>query len=76
MIKTLQKHGDSRALVIDRALMEAMGIEDDTPLEVNLGGRNLLVTPAADVGVGPDRVRASIEKMRGRYGSMLRSLAE
>lgn len=31
MIKTLQKHGNSMALVIEKPMMEALGIKEDTP---------------------------------------------
>ena len=32
MIKTLRKHGNSQALPVDKATMDAMGIDIDTPL--------------------------------------------
>ncbi|TSA03743.1 MAG: AbrB/MazE/SpoVT family DNA-binding domain-containing protein, partial [Nitrospiraceae bacterium] len=31
MIKTLKKHGNSMALVIEKPIMEALGIQADTP---------------------------------------------
>ena len=75
MIKTLQKHGNSHALVIDKTLMETLGIEADTPLQVTVSGQCLVVTPA-NVGLGKDKVKASIKRLRPRYGRMLRNLAE
>ncbi len=75
MVKTLQKHGNSHALVIDKALMEALGIEAGTPLQVTVSGHCLVVSPA-NVGLGRDKVKASIKKLRPRYGRMLRNLAE
>ncbi|MFW6012324.1 MAG: AbrB/MazE/SpoVT family DNA-binding domain-containing protein [bacterium] len=75
MAKTLQKHGNSHALVIDRALMEAMGIDADSPLEVTVSGNALIVTPV-HVGLGRDRVAKEIEDLRPRYGDMLKRLAE
>lgn len=75
MVKTLQKHGNSHALVIEKALMEALGIEADTPLQVTVSGHCLVVAPA-NVGLGKDKVEASIKKLRPRYGRMLRKLAE
>jgi len=75
MVKTLQKHGNSQALVIDKALMDAMGISPDTPLQVTVSGNSLVVTPA-NVGVGREAVAKSIEKLRPRYGDMLKKLAE
>jgi antitoxin component of MazEF toxin-antitoxin module len=75
MIKTLQKHGNSQALVIDKALLDAMGITPETPLQVTVSGGALVITPA-NVGVGRERVAESIGKLRPRYGKMLKKLAE
>ena len=75
MIKTLQKHGNSRALVIDKALMEAIGIEDDSPLQISISGNSLIVTPV-HAGVGREKVAEAIAKLRPRYGDMLKRLAE
>lgn len=75
MIKTLQKHGNSQALVIDKALLDAMGITAETPLQVTVSGGALVITPA-NVGVGRERVKNTITKLRPRYGKMLKKLAE
>jgi len=75
MIKKLQEHGNSQALVIDRALMEATGIQDDSPLQVSVSGNSLIVTPV-HIGVGREQVAEAITKLRPRYGDMLRRLAE
>ena len=75
MIKTLQKHGNSQALLIDKTLMEAMGIELDTPLQITVSGNSLIVTPV-HVGVGRQRVAEVIDELRPRYGDMLKRLAE
>lgn len=75
MVKTLQKHGNSQALVIDKTLMEAMGIDPDTPLQVTLSGNSLIVTPV-HVGIGRGKVEEVIDALRPRYGEMLKRLAE
>ena len=75
MIKTLTKLGNSHALVIDKPLMEALGIAPDTPLQVTVSGNSLIVTPAS-VGVGREAVAESIRKLRPRYRKMLKKLAE
>ena len=74
MIKKLQKHGNSMALLIEKPMMEALGIREDTPLQINISGQSLVVTPA-NVGVGKERVMKSVAKMRRRYGSTLKRLA-
>lgn len=75
MIKTLTKLGNSHALVIEKPLMEALGIQPDTPLQVTVSGNSLIVTPAS-VGVGREVVAESIRKLRPRYQKMLKKLAE
>jgi len=62
-------------LVIEKPIMDALGIADDTPLQVTVSGQSLIVT-RADVGLGPERVREHTRKIRKRYGKMLERLAE
>ena len=75
MIKTLKRHGNSMALVIEKPMMEALGITEETPLQVTVNGNALVVTPA-NVGVGPERMKASTKELRKRYGPMLKRLAD
>ena len=65
MIKRLRKHGNSQALPVDKATMEAMGIESDTPLQVTISGNTMIVTPA-NVGIGAEKVDTSLREMRRR----------
>ncbi len=75
MIKTLQKHGNSQALVLDKPVLEALGIDIDTSLQLTVSGNSLIVTPA-NVGVGPDAVAESLQKLRPQYRDMLKNLAK
>ena len=75
MVKNLQKYGNSHALVIDKALMEAMGITAETPLNVIVSSGSLSIQ-RADVGLGPDRVNAAMSKLRPKYDQMLKNLAK
>ncbi|SLM45690.1 conserved hypothetical protein [Nitrospira sp. ND1] len=75
MIKTLKRHGNSMALVIEKPMMEALGITEETPLQVTVNGNALVVTPA-NVGVGPERMKAITKELRKRYGPMLKRLAD
>lgn len=75
MIKTLKRHGNSMALVIEKPMMEALGITEETPLQVTVSGNALVVTPA-NVGVGPERMKAITKELRKRYGPMLKRLAD
>jgi antitoxin component of MazEF toxin-antitoxin module len=75
MIKTLQKHGNSHALVIDKALMEALGIDENTPLQLTLNGTTLVVAPV-EVGLGEKDIAEAIAELRPKYAGMLKRLAE
>ena len=75
MVKTLQTHGNSQALVIEQPLMEALGIDGDTPLQITVSGNSLVVTPV-HVGIGRKEVGEVIDKLRPKYSDMLRRLAE
>lgn len=75
MVKTLQKHGNSQALVIDKGIMEALGIDMDSPLQITVSGNSLIVTPV-HVGVGREAVAEAIAELRPKYGDMLERLAK
>lgn len=75
MIKTLTKHGNSYALIIDKPILELLKIEPDSPLEIHTDGRTLFVTPVTD----PERRRrfeAALDKTNRAYGRTLKKLAE
>lgn len=45
MVKTLTKHGNSLALVIDKPILELLKIDADTPLAITTDGKSLTVSP-------------------------------
>jgi len=75
MIKKLQKHGNSHALVISKALMEALGIDENTPLQITVSGATLVVSPV-EVGLGDEKTSEAIARLRPKYAKMLKRLAE
>lgn len=75
MIKRLTKHGNGLALVIDKALLELLSITADTPLEIQTGGRALIIS-AAKSAKRRRVFRASLELVNRRHGEGLRRLAE
>ncbi|OQY04693.1 MAG: hypothetical protein B6I25_06600 [Planctomycetales bacterium 4572_13] len=46
MVKTLTKHGNSYALVIDKPIMDLLHIQPDTQLEISTDGKCLQIRPA------------------------------
>ena len=62
MIKKLVRHGNSLALVIDKAILDLLRIDHDTPLELITDGDVIIIKPERDEEVS-DEIRAVHEKM-------------
>jgi antitoxin component of MazEF toxin-antitoxin module len=75
MIKTLTKHGNSLALVIERPILELLGATIDTPFEVVTDGQSLVLTPIKDVK-REDKFRESLNKVSKRYAEAFKELAK
>ena len=75
MIKTLTRHGNSYALIIDRAIMDLLRIEPDTPVEITTDGQVLVLTPVRDEARRTEFEKALKDTNR-RFGRALKKLAE
>ena len=75
MIKTLTAHGNSAALIIDKALLEILNIDMNTPLEIVTDGENLIISPVRDDSQ-PDLVAKALEKVNVRHEKTLKKLAD
>ena len=74
MVKTLTKHGNSLALVIDKPILDLLKIEADTPLSITTDGRCLIVAPA-----DPKRRKkfeAASAKVMNEWKDVFKRLAE
>lgn len=45
MIKKLVRHGNSRALIIDKPILELLGAAEDAEFTITTDGRSLTITP-------------------------------
>lgn len=75
MIKTLVKHGNSLALIIDKPILDLLKIKEDTPLEITTDGLSLSLKPAPRA-IDDDAFQRSVAKANQRYGRALKKLAE
>ena len=75
MIKTLTKHGNSAALVIERPILDLLGATADTAFEVVTDGKALILTPVKDAA-RHTRFRKSMEKIGKRYAKSFEELAK
>ena len=75
VIKKLSKHGNSLALVIDRPILELLGMDEGTPLEISTDGQALVIVPVRDKK-RRKWFEEALAATNRRYGKALKRLAE
>jgi antitoxin component of MazEF toxin-antitoxin module len=75
MTKKLSKHGNSLALVIDRSILELLGIDEQTTLDISTDGRVLVIAPTHDKR-RRKRLQQALAACNEQYGAALKRLAE
>ena len=75
MTKKLIRHGNSAALVLDKALLELLNVQMDTPLQVTTDGHNIIISPQSE-GKGEAAVLEALERINQKHGSVLARLGK
>ncbi len=75
MVKTLTKHGNSLALVIEKPILELLGAGAETQFDITTNGEVLILSPIKD-GNRSERFQSALEKVNSRYSKALKKLAE
>lgn len=75
MIKTLTKHGNSYALVIEKPILELLRITPETPFEIMSDGQCLVLTPVRDTKE-EKKFQKALEAVHARFGRAMKRLAE
>ncbi|MBI3268429.1 MAG: AbrB/MazE/SpoVT family DNA-binding domain-containing protein [Planctomycetes bacterium] len=75
MIKTLSRHGNSLALIIDRPILDLLNIDEKTPLSITTDGKRLVIARAPDAE-REKRFQAALEEVNRKHGKALKRLAE
>ena len=75
MVKRLTRTGNSLALVLDKPLLEQLGIDEDTPLELSTNGDVLVVTPVRD-RARERKLKKVLEEMDRQYAGVFKRLAK
>ena len=74
MIKSLVKHGNSSALVIEKPILSLLGATPESEFEVTTDGKSLILTPVRDEA-RRDRFQKAVAKTGKRYGKTFEELA-
>ena len=75
MRKRLTRTGNSLALVLDRPVLEATGIDASTPLEVSTDGDVIVIAPVR-ARKRTRKLGAALEAINARYAGVFKRLAE
>jgi len=75
MIKTLTKHGNSYAMVIEKPILELLHTTPDTPFEIISDGRSLVLTPVRS-SEDSKKFDEAVAMVHKRFGKAMKRLAE
>jgi len=75
MIKHLTTHGNSLALIIEKAILDLLKIKPKTPLEITTDGQNIIISPVKELQ--REKVfRSALHKVNQQHAKTLKKLAE
>ena len=75
MVKTLTKHGNSYAIIIDKPILELIHATPETPFEIISDGRSLVLTPVRNPKE-ETKFEDAVAMVHKRFGNAMKKLAE
>jgi antitoxin component of MazEF toxin-antitoxin module len=75
MVKSLIKHGNSLALLIEKPILELLGVNPETQFDITTDGQALIITPIKDPKRHP-KFASALNKVNTKYSKALKKLAE
>jgi len=76
MVKQLRKVGNSQALILDRALLELVGLEENGEVQVTVHDGSIILTPAHPREVSAEQFERALSRVLSRRHGALKRLAE
>jgi len=76
MIKQLRKVGNSNALILDKPILELLGLEEDGQVQLTIQDGTLIVTPAYPKLVDPEDIKEKLEYVMKKRSGVLKRLAQ
>ena len=76
MIKRLKKVGNSNALILDRAILELVGLAEEGEVQITVNNGSIILTPAQPRPVDKARFEACLDRVVEERREVLRRLAE
>lgn len=75
MIKKLIKHGNSYALIIDKPIMELLGVTPETALELTTNGDKLVISPVRPAKK-QRKLKIMLDEINKDFGPALKKLSK
>ncbi len=75
MIKTLTKHGNSLALVIEKPILDLLGADAKTRFDITTDGQALVLMPVTNEK-REEAFNSALDKINRKYPKALKKLAE
>lgn len=75
--KNFTKLGNSSALVIDKPIMDLLGLDNKTPVDISIGpdGRSLILRPVQDEEANRQKFEAARKESMANHGDAYKKLA-
>ena len=74
MIKSITKVGNGHALLIDKPILEMLGLGEGSKVRLTISGGSLIVMPL-DRQADDDHVQAAAARAHEKYGDLFKRLA-
>lgn len=75
MIKQLRKVGNSNALLLDRTLMDLVGLQEKSDVQVTVSDGSLIITPVNPRCIPQEQFEKSLNQVLSEWHDTLRKLA-
>jgi antitoxin component of MazEF toxin-antitoxin module len=75
MIKKLTRTGNSIAVVLDKPLLEELGLDENAEVEVSTNGQVIVITPKRD-SARDRKFRKAVDKVNRKYAGLFKRLSE
>lgn len=77
MLKQLIKHGNSRAIVVDKAILEAAGIPEDALFQISVNpSGGLVIQSVLDIEIEHDEFREKFKELNKKHKKLMQNLAD
>ena len=75
MIKKLTRTGNSIAVVLDKPLLEELGLDENAEVEVSTNGQIIVITPKRNPA-RERKFRKAVDKVNRKYAGLFKRLSE